>query len=334
MFNSEYALAEEVDKIREEFQTLTQTNETVNEIWKKFNDLIRYYPEYHGNEKLKVERFQRMLHGDIRRKGGKTQIKTPCKKCNKAHLGECQANLSGCCKCAALNHMSKDCKKQMVICYNFKQMGHKSNECPNSKVIKAMPLKSMKEEKMEKTGVPNPKHCVYMMATEDDKRVQDVVASTILVSSIPARVRPGRPNVACVENLSKIRWKETLSRSMRKDIKEFIRAPFDIFCESGDNTTEKDMLMIRRNKTNTQKARSPSHVQTSQKVDWFDKLKSDDAFEMSVVACGCNTAREDIRTEEGDEKALLGESFVICPGIKIRTYKIAVPFVILNFSGF
>ncbi|GJQ92296.1 zinc finger, CCHC-type, retrotransposon gag domain protein [Tanacetum coccineum] len=51
--------------IREEFQTLTQTNETVNEIWKKFNDLIRYCPEYHGNEKLKVERFQRMLRDDI-----------------------------------------------------------------------------------------------------------------------------------------------------------------------------------------------------------------------------------------------------------------------------
>nr|GEW27320.1 zinc finger, CCHC-type, retrotransposon Gag domain protein [Tanacetum cinerariifolium] len=33
---------------------------------KKFNDLIRYSPEYHGNEKLKVERFQRMLRDDIR----------------------------------------------------------------------------------------------------------------------------------------------------------------------------------------------------------------------------------------------------------------------------
>ncbi|GJW05306.1 hypothetical protein Tco_1564162 [Tanacetum coccineum] len=41
-------------------------NETVNEMWKKFNDLIRYCPEYHGNEKLKVEKFQRMLHDDIR----------------------------------------------------------------------------------------------------------------------------------------------------------------------------------------------------------------------------------------------------------------------------
>ncbi|GJY51952.1 putative reverse transcriptase domain-containing protein [Tanacetum coccineum] len=66
LFNAEFTLAEEIDRIREEFQTLTQTNETVNEIWKKFNDLIRYCPEYHGNKKLKVERFQRMLRNDIR----------------------------------------------------------------------------------------------------------------------------------------------------------------------------------------------------------------------------------------------------------------------------
>ncbi|GKC38682.1 hypothetical protein Tco_1051066 [Tanacetum coccineum] len=49
-----------------QFQTLTQTNETVYETWKKFNDLIRYCPEYHGNEKIKFERFQRMLRDDIR----------------------------------------------------------------------------------------------------------------------------------------------------------------------------------------------------------------------------------------------------------------------------
>ncbi|GJW95950.1 hypothetical protein Tco_0175622 [Tanacetum coccineum] len=35
-------------------------------MWKKFNDLIRYCPEYHRNEKLKVDKFQRMLHDDIR----------------------------------------------------------------------------------------------------------------------------------------------------------------------------------------------------------------------------------------------------------------------------
>ncbi|GKD06655.1 zinc finger, CCHC-type, retrotransposon gag domain protein [Tanacetum coccineum] len=66
LFNAEYTPAEEIDRIREKFQTLTQTNERVNELWKKFNDLIRYCHEYHGNEKLKVKRFQRMLRDDIR----------------------------------------------------------------------------------------------------------------------------------------------------------------------------------------------------------------------------------------------------------------------------
>ncbi|GJV49646.1 zinc finger, CCHC-type, retrotransposon gag domain protein [Tanacetum coccineum] len=180
LFHVEFTPAEEIDKIREEFQTLTQTNETVNEMWKKFNDLICYCLEYHGNEKLKVERFQRMLRDDIQevispfkcttlddllsrarvreadllrkknkeaketkrniefgdhdakkpkhdqeKKSGGTQIKTPCKKCQKTHLGVCHANLPGCYKCGALNHMSKDCKKPMILCYNCNQLGHK-----------------------------------------------------------------------------------------------------------------------------------------------------------------------------------------------------------------
>ncbi|GJW49903.1 putative reverse transcriptase domain-containing protein [Tanacetum coccineum] len=187
-------------------------NETVNEMWKKFNDLIRYCPEYHGNEKLKVDKFQRMLHDDIRevispfkcttsedilsrarlreedllRKKNKetkrkldfvdrdakkpkqdqsrisrgTQVKTPCNKCHKTHLGVCRSNLPGCYKCGALNHMSKDSKL----------------------------LKSIKEEKVEKTGIPTPTTRAYMMATEEDKVVGDVVTGTILVNSIPAHV--------------------------------------------------------------------------------------------------------------------------------------------------
>ncbi|GKD90679.1 zinc finger, CCHC-type, retrotransposon gag domain protein [Tanacetum coccineum] len=211
LFNAEFTPAKEVDRIREEFQTLMQTNESVNDMWKKFNDLICYYLEYHGNEKLKVERFQRMLQDDIRevispfkcttlddllsrarvreadllrkrnreaketkrkikfrypdakkaknnqgRKSGGTQIKTPCKKCHKTHLGVCRANLPGCYKCGALNHMSKDCKKLMILCYNCNQLGHKSNECLNPKAIEAKPLKSIKEEKVDKAGIPNP----------------------------------------------------------------------------------------------------------------------------------------------------------------------------------
>ncbi|GJZ49284.1 putative nucleotidyltransferase, ribonuclease H [Tanacetum coccineum] len=212
-------------------------------MWKKFNDLIRYCPEYHGNEKLKVERFQRMLRDDIRevispfkcttlddllsrarvreadllrkknkeveetkrkiefgdrdakkpkndqgRKSGGTQIKTPCKKCHKTHLGVCRANLPGCYKCGALNHMSKNCKKPMIFCYNCNQLGHKSNECPNPKAIEAKPLKSIKEEKVAKVVIPNSTAQAYMMATKEDKVVCDVVIGTILINSIPARV--------------------------------------------------------------------------------------------------------------------------------------------------
>ncbi|GJW17132.1 putative reverse transcriptase domain-containing protein [Tanacetum coccineum] len=66
--------------------------------------------------------------------------------------------------------------------------GHNSNECPNSKEIEAKPLKSIKEEKVEKAGVPNSKARVYVMAAEEDKLVHDVVIGTILVNSIPTRV--------------------------------------------------------------------------------------------------------------------------------------------------
>nr|GEU30508.1 hypothetical protein [Tanacetum cinerariifolium] len=225
---------------REEFQTLTQTNETVNEMWKKFNNLICYCPEYHGNEKLKVEKFQRMLRDDIQevispfkcttledllsrarlreadllrknnketkrkldfvdrdakkpkqdqgRRSGGTQIKTPCEKCHKTYLGVYRANFTGCYKCGALNHMSKDCKKPMILCYNFNQLGNKSNKCTNPKAIEAKPLKSIKEEKMEKTGISTPTARAYIMATEDDKVVRYVVTGTILVNSIPARM--------------------------------------------------------------------------------------------------------------------------------------------------
>ncbi|GJY00987.1 putative reverse transcriptase domain-containing protein [Tanacetum coccineum] len=84
--------------------------------------------------------------------------------------------------------MSKDCKKPMILCYNCNQLGHKSNEWPYSKAINAKPLKSIKEEKVEKTGIPPPMAQAYMMATEEDKVVRDVVTGTILVNSIPARV--------------------------------------------------------------------------------------------------------------------------------------------------
>ncbi|GKA41543.1 putative reverse transcriptase domain-containing protein [Tanacetum coccineum] len=139
-------LLKKLIEIQEEFQTLTQTSETVNEMWKKFNDLIRYCPEYHRNENLKVERFQRILRDDIR------EVISPF-------------------KCTTIDDLLR----------------HKSNECPNPKVIEAKPLKSIKEEKIEKVEVSNPKARVYVMAAKEDKVVYDVViadSKVVVVSNV------------------------------------------------------------------------------------------------------------------------------------------------------
>nr|GFA20134.1 hypothetical protein [Tanacetum cinerariifolium] len=103
----------------------------VNELWKKFNNLIRYCLEYHGNEKLKVERFQRMLCDDIQ---------------EAVFLF----------KCTTLDDLLSRAR-----------MREGNKECPNPKVIEEKPLKSIKETKVEKSEVPTPKARVYMMAFEE-----------------------------------------------------------------------------------------------------------------------------------------------------------------------
>ncbi|GKA78410.1 putative reverse transcriptase domain-containing protein [Tanacetum coccineum] len=107
-------------------------------------DLLRKKNKEAKETKRKIEfgdRDAKKPKHDQGRKNGGTQIKTPCKKCHKTHLGVCRANVLGCYKCGALNHMSKD----------------------------------LKEKKVEKAGNPNPTARVYMMATEEDKVKPDVV---------------------------------------------------------------------------------------------------------------------------------------------------------------
>ncbi|GJQ96551.1 putative reverse transcriptase domain-containing protein [Tanacetum coccineum] len=188
----------EIDRIREEFQTLMQTNESVNEMWKKFYDLIRYCPEYYGNEKLKVERVQRMLRDDI------CEVVSPF-KCTTLDDLLSRARVREADLLRKKNKEAKETKRKIEFGdrdakkpkhdqgrksggTQIKTPWHKSNECPNLKAIEAKPLKSIKEEKIEKAGILNPTARVYMMATEEDKVVRDVVTGTIFVNSIPTRV--------------------------------------------------------------------------------------------------------------------------------------------------
>nr|GEZ98910.1 zinc finger, CCHC-type, retrotransposon Gag domain protein [Tanacetum cinerariifolium] len=134
---TEYAPVEEVDKTQEEFQTLTQTNETVEKFQGMLRDDIReviflfkcttledllsrarlresdLLRKKNKETKRKldfIDRDAKKHKQDQGRRSGGTQIKTPCKKCHKTYL----------------------------------------------RAIEAKPLKSIKEEKVEKTGIPTP----------------------------------------------------------------------------------------------------------------------------------------------------------------------------------
>ncbi|GJT57278.1 putative reverse transcriptase domain-containing protein [Tanacetum coccineum] len=151
LFNPEFTPAEEIDRIQEEFQTLTQTDETVNEMWKKFNDLIRYCTEYYGNEKLKA--------------------------------------------------------------------------------IEAKPLKSVREEKVEKAGIPNPTARVYMMATEEDKVKPDVVTAktyTIYQIPLPFEVEIAGDKVVVVSNVYREMEIEIDYNVFRIDLIPIMLGVFDI----------------------------------------------------------------------------------------------------------
>nr|GEV54948.1 putative reverse transcriptase domain-containing protein [Tanacetum cinerariifolium] len=193
-------LNEEVDKIREEFQTLTQTNETMNKLWKKFNDLILYCPEYHGNEKLKVKKFQRMIRDDIQEVISPFKCTALDDLLSRARVREADFLRKKNTKAKEtketkrkLDFVDHDAKKPKQDQSQRSGETHVKTPCKKCHkthlgVIEAKPLKSIKEEKVKKTGVPTPTARAYMMATEEDKVVCDVITGTIIVNSIPARV--------------------------------------------------------------------------------------------------------------------------------------------------
>ncbi|GKB80930.1 putative reverse transcriptase domain-containing protein [Tanacetum coccineum] len=139
LFNAEYASAEEIDKIREEMLRdniwevispfkCTTIEDPLSRARVREADLQRRKSKEVKDTKRKLEfrdRDAKKSKHDHGQKGGENQTKTSCEKCHKFHLGECRANLPG----------------------------HKSNECPNPKAIEAKPLKSIKEEKVEKIEI-------------------------------------------------------------------------------------------------------------------------------------------------------------------------------------
>ncbi len=69
MFQGQYISDAIKDLKQAEFDALKQDNLSVLEYEHKFNQLVRYAPQYHGLEELKAKRFIKGLRPDIRRAG-------------------------------------------------------------------------------------------------------------------------------------------------------------------------------------------------------------------------------------------------------------------------
>ncbi|GKD19564.1 putative reverse transcriptase domain-containing protein [Tanacetum coccineum] len=93
--------------------------------------------------------------------------------------------MKGCFKCGDPNHKSNTCTKPVIVCYGCNEMGHKLNEFPKEKVIKAIPVRSIKEEKV---NAPKAKARTYNITAEEEKLIPDVVTCIILINSLLVRV--------------------------------------------------------------------------------------------------------------------------------------------------
>ncbi|GJT15024.1 retrovirus-related pol polyprotein from transposon TNT 1-94 [Tanacetum coccineum] len=132
-----------------------------------YRDPTHCYPEYQGNEKLEVKRFQRMLSDDIR------EVISPF-KCTTLDALLSRARVREADLLRKKNKEAKVTKRKL-------EFGDRDTKKPKHD-------HGRRGKKVEKAGVPNTKARVYVMAAEEDKLVHDVVTSTILVNSIPAHM--------------------------------------------------------------------------------------------------------------------------------------------------
>ncbi|GJQ90813.1 putative reverse transcriptase domain-containing protein [Tanacetum coccineum] len=131
------------------------------------------------------ESFGKKARFDHVKTGNVGRIVSRCNRCGKNHVGIYRSGMKGCFKCGDPNHKSNTCTKPVITCYTCNEIGNKSNECPKEKAIEAIPIRSIKEGKVE---APKAKARAYPMTAEEAQSLPDVITGIILVNSLPAQV--------------------------------------------------------------------------------------------------------------------------------------------------
>ncbi|XP_052627606.1 uncharacterized protein LOC128134171 [Lactuca sativa] len=118
-----------------------------------------------------------------------------CAKYGRFHSGACRtAGMSGIYSCGQQGHLSKDCPKKGLICFQFNQTGHKKADCPRlqggggGSVSVPAPATMRITDGRLKAEAPTVKSRTFQLTTEGARAAPDVVAGTFLVNGMSAHV--------------------------------------------------------------------------------------------------------------------------------------------------
>ncbi|XP_048492626.1 uncharacterized protein LOC109136555 [Beta vulgaris subsp. vulgaris] len=88
---------------------------------------------------------------------------------------------SKCRRCEKPNHPGKDCDGSAIVCFYFREAGHKSYECPKN-------LRATAKPPATPSHSASPKNRVYKMTHSDADVHPDVISGTFLINSVPGFV--------------------------------------------------------------------------------------------------------------------------------------------------
>ncbi|KAL8121324.1 hypothetical protein AgCh_018164 [Apium graveolens] len=157
-------------------------------------------PGFQGNRNVGFKRTQSGNGGPVNRFQNSNQQRSnrppmpDCKFCGRKHSGICKAN-SVCYKCNMKGHHAHECRNQMqeVTCFRCGKTGHYANNCKEQvqsvNVSRIVGPSSQGVPRIEGAPVKNqPKSRTFNMTMQDAVQSSDVVAGTLPVNSVDAKV--------------------------------------------------------------------------------------------------------------------------------------------------
>ncbi|XP_023762365.1 uncharacterized protein LOC111910778 [Lactuca sativa] len=114
---------------------------------------------------------------NFQKKGKKS---TYCKKYQSSHGVPCSSSTMRCKCCGKTGHWFEECKSAEPICYNCRQIGHISTQCPNPRVQIGSGVK--------KDDAPKVKARAFNMTAAEARQHDEVIFGTFLVNYVPATI--------------------------------------------------------------------------------------------------------------------------------------------------